>query len=210
MIETKYIILCILVLILILLAHIIILYNIFKIDHKNTNYMRIYKKILYSDVYKYFKTGDLLFFSFNDVDIKIRTFIHNRFSHVGMIYKENDDLAGWIKRIFLRSIIHQLKSNRTEYYITTTARIDEKKPNSDLFHQSEPEDPNNLLVEDYIKALQKMPCSFRAVYNLRLIEQMDVKETCDLMEINEDSAKNTLERARHEFSKNVKLKMQGY
>ena len=54
--------------------------------------MRIYKKILYSDVYKYFKTGDLLFFSFNDVDIKIRTFIHNRFSHVGMIYKENDDL----------------------------------------------------------------------------------------------------------------------
>ena len=125
-------------------------------------------------------------------------------------YKENDDLAGWIKRIFLRSIIHQLKSNRTEYYITTTARIDEKKPNSDLFHQSEPEDPNNLLVEDYIKALQKMPCSFRAVYNLRLIEQMDVKETCDLMEINEDSAKNTLERARHEFSKNVKLKMQGY
>jgi len=58
--------------------------------------------------------------------------------------------------------------------------------------------------------LQKMPCSFRAVYNLHVIEKMDLKETCDLLEINEDSAKNTLERARHEFSKNVKLKMQGY
>ncbi len=55
-----------------------------------------------------------------------------------------------------------------------------KKPHTtDLFHQAEQDDPNNLLVEDYIKALQKMPCSFRAVYNLRVIENMDLKETCD-------------------------------
>jgi RNA polymerase sigma-70 factor (ECF subfamily) len=125
-------------------------------------------------------------------------------------YEDSQDLNVWIKKTFLSSLIHQLKSNRTEYYVTTTARVDEKKQHSDLFHQSEQEDPNNLLVEDYIKALQKMPCSFRAVYNLHVIEKMDLKETCDLLEINEDSAKNTLERARHEFSKNVKLKMQGY
>ncbi len=125
-------------------------------------------------------------------------------------YEDNDDLNTWIKKTFLSSLIHQLKSNRTEYYVTTTARVDEKKQHSDLFHQSEQDDPNNLSVEDYIKALQKMPCSFRAVYNLRVIENMGLKEVCNLLEINEDSAKNTLERARHEFSKNVKLKMQGY
>lgn len=125
-------------------------------------------------------------------------------------YEDNQDLSAWIKKTFLSSLILQLKSNRTEYYVTTTARVDEKKQHTDLFHQSEQDDPNNLLVEDYIKALQKMPCSFRAVYNLRVIENLDLKETCDLLEINEDSAKNTLERARHEFSKNIKLKMQGY
>jgi RNA polymerase sigma factor (sigma-70 family) len=125
-------------------------------------------------------------------------------------YNDGDDLNTWIKKTFLNSLIHQLKSNRTEYYVTTTARVDEKKQHSDLFHQSEQDDPNSLLVEDYIKALQKMPCSFRAVYNLRVIENFELKEVCNLLEINEDSAKNTLERARHEFSKNIKLKMQGY
>jgi len=126
-------------------------------------------------------------------------------------YEDTEDLSIWIKKTFLSNLILQLKSNRTEYYVTTTARVDERKPHSsDLFHQSEQDDPNNLLVEDYIKALQKMPCSFRAVYNLRVIENMSLKETCNLLEINEDSAKNTLERARHEFSKHIKLKMQGY
>lgn len=125
-------------------------------------------------------------------------------------YHDDEDLGTWIKKTFLKSLIFQLKSNRTEYYVTTTARVDEKKNHTDLFHQSEQDNPNNLLAEDYIMALQKLPCSFRAVYNLRVVEDMNLKETCNLMEISEDSAKNTLERARHEFSKNVRLKMQGY
>ncbi len=125
-------------------------------------------------------------------------------------YHDTQDIEEWIKKTFLQSLIHQLKSNRTEYYVTTTTRMDEKKNNSDLFHQNEEEAPNSLLVEDYINALQKMPCSFRAVYNLHVIENFDLKETSNLMEISEESAKNTLERARHEFSKNVKLKLQGY
>ena len=55
-----------------------------------------------------------------------------------------------------------------------------------------------------------MPSAFRAVYNLRVIENLDLKEVLDLLEISEESAKNTLERARNEFSKNIKFKMQGY
>ena len=125
-------------------------------------------------------------------------------------YQDTENIEDWIKKTFLKSVIYQLKSNRTEYYITTTTRIEEKKGNTDLFQQNEEEDPNSLLVEDYIKALQKMPCSFRAVFNLHVIENYDLKHTADLLEISEESAKNTLERARHEFSKIVKLKLQGY
>jgi RNA polymerase sigma factor (sigma-70 family) len=125
-------------------------------------------------------------------------------------YHDDENIDEWIKKIFLRSLINQLKSSRTEYYITTTTRVDERKNNSDLFQQAEEQDPNSLLAEDYIRALQKMPSSFRAMYNLHIIENFDLKETCEFLEINEDSAKNTLERARNEFSKNVKLKMQGF
>jgi RNA polymerase sigma factor (sigma-70 family) len=125
-------------------------------------------------------------------------------------YNDTQDINEWIKKIFLHSLIHQLKSNRTEYYITTTTRVDERKVNTDLFQHAEEQDPNNLLVEDYIRALQKLPSSFRAMYNLHIIENFDLKKTCELLEINEESAKNTLERARNEFLKNVKLKMQGF
>ncbi len=125
-------------------------------------------------------------------------------------YSDNDNLDEWIKKTFLNSLIFQLKSNRTEYYITTTTRVEDKKANTDLFHQTEDHDPNNLLIEDYINALQKLPASFRAVYNLHVIEELSLKETSDLLEISEESAKNSIERARNEFLKNVNLKMQGY
>jgi RNA polymerase sigma-70 factor (ECF subfamily) len=125
-------------------------------------------------------------------------------------YHDHENLDQWMKKIFLNSLILQLKSNRTEYYITTTTRIEEKKNGSDLFHQTEEEDPNNLQVEDYIRALQKMPASFRAVYNLHVLEEFSLKETSDMLEISEESAKNSIERARHEFLKNLRLNMQGY
>lgn len=92
MIKQRYIILYILILTLLLQLYIIIIYNIFKTDHYNCKYNKIYKKILLSDLYPYFKTGDLLFFSFNDVDIKSRGFFNNRFSHMAMIYENNGNL----------------------------------------------------------------------------------------------------------------------
>ena len=125
-------------------------------------------------------------------------------------YSDNDNLDEWIKKIFLNSLILQLKSNRTEYYITTTTRVEDKKANTDLFHQTEDQDPNNLLIEDYINALQKLPASFRAVYNLHVIEELSLKETSDILEISEESVKNSIERARNEFLKNVNLKMKGF
>lgn len=67
------------------------MYN-FKSDHYNCKYNKIYKKILFSDLYPYFKTGDLLLFSFNNVDIKSRGFVNNRFSHMAMIYENNGNL----------------------------------------------------------------------------------------------------------------------
>lgn len=92
MINLRYCICYILILILLLQLYIIIIYNIFKTDHNNCKYNKIYKKILLSDLYPYFKTGDLLFFSFNEVDIITRGFINYRFPHMAMIYENNGKL----------------------------------------------------------------------------------------------------------------------
>lgn len=92
MLEVKHIICFILILIIFLQFYLIIIYNIFKTNHYDCKFHKIYKKILLSDAYPYFKTGDLLFFSFNDVDLKSRSFINSRFSHMAMIYENNTNL----------------------------------------------------------------------------------------------------------------------
>lgn len=91
MVELRYIIFYILILILILQVYFIIIYNIFKADNNKGN-DKIYKMIKLSDLYPYLKTGDLLFFSFNDADIKTRTFVNDRISHIAMIYENNGKL----------------------------------------------------------------------------------------------------------------------
>ncbi|MBS1647964.1 MAG: sigma-70 family RNA polymerase sigma factor [Bacteroidetes bacterium] len=141
------------------------------------------------------------------------TFLHealkNLFKHLPE-YQDHEDLEEWIKKVVIKSLITQLKNIRTDYYITTTIRIDDKKEPLDLFHQAEEQCPNQLKAEEYVRVLQRMPASFRAIYNLIVIDKLSMQEAASFLEISEDSAKNSIERARFEFLKNIKLHQQGY
>jgi len=140
------------------------------------------------------------------------TFFHNAFIHVFKElpnYQPEAEFDAWMKENFLASIVQQLKDCKAEYYVTTTTRVTEnKKGESDLFHQGQEEDVNNLPAEDFIRALQQLPASFRAVYNMRVIEQYPFDRISTMLEVSESSAQNTLERAKNQFAKN--LQMHGY
>ena len=88
--NIKYIISVLIFLIILLLSYVIIIYNLYKTDFTNHKNYRIYKKILFSDLRPYLKSGDLLFFSFTNSDIKTRSWINSRFPHVGMVIKNNN------------------------------------------------------------------------------------------------------------------------
>ena len=143
------------------------------------------------------------------------TFFHNAFVYVFTKlpeYKTEMDFDGWMKENFLCSIIQQLKNNKAEYYVTTTTRVDDrKKVDTDLFHQSGHEDDtNDMAAEDYIRALQHLPASFRTVYNMRVIELYPFDRISKMLEVSESSAQNTLERAKNQFAKNLQMHLQGY
>ena len=125
-------------------------------------------------------------------------------------YKPDQEIDVWIKDNFLSSIVQQLKNCKAEYYVTTTTRVDDKKTEPDLFHHADGDDINNLTAEDYIKALQQLPASFRTVYNMSVIEQFSFARISSLLEVSESSAQNTLERARNQFTKNIQQFMHGY
>lgn len=125
-------------------------------------------------------------------------------------YNPETNFEEWIKDSFLCSIIQQLKNCKAEYYVTTTTRVDDKKVNPDLFHAAEDDDVNSLRAEDYIKALQQLPASFRTVYNMNVIEEYPFSRISAMLEVSESSAQNTLERAKNQFAKNLQQQMHGY
>jgi RNA polymerase sigma-70 factor (ECF subfamily) len=125
-------------------------------------------------------------------------------------YQSEHNFDEWLKDSFLASIIQQLKNCKAEYYVTTTTRVDDKKISPDLFHEVDEEDANKLSAEDYIKALQQLPASFRAVYNMNVIEEYPFSRISAMLEVSEGSAQNTLERAKNQFAKNIQQQMLGY
>jgi len=125
-------------------------------------------------------------------------------------YNPENNFDEWIKDSFLSSIVQQLKNCKAEYYVTTTTRVDDKKTSPDLFQHADDDDVNNLRAEDYIKALQQLPASFRAVYNMNVIEEYNLNRISTLLEVSESSAQNTLERAKNQFAKNIQQQMLGY
>jgi RNA polymerase sigma factor (sigma-70 family) len=140
------------------------------------------------------------------------TFFHQAFIDLFkelINYNPENNFEEWVKNVFLSSIVQQLKNCKAEYYVTTTTRVDDKKTNPDLFQNTE-DDVNNLRAEDYIKALQQLPASFRAVYNMNVIEEYPFDRISTLLEVSEASAQNTLERAKNQLAKNLQYQMQGY
>ncbi|MGZ3866060.1 MAG: RNA polymerase sigma factor [Bacteroidia bacterium] len=141
------------------------------------------------------------------------TFFHQAFIDLFkdlVNYDSEQNFDEWVKNAFLTSIVHQLKNCKAEYYVTTTTRVDDKKANPDLFHESDGDEVNNLAAEDYIRALQQLPASFRAVYNMNVVEEYSLDKISTLLEVSESSAQNTLERAKNQLAKNLQHQMQGY
>lgn len=87
----KYIILTVNFLIILLLSYLLIIINLFKCDVNDYKNNRIYKKILFSNLNGYIKSGDLLFFSSINSDVRTRSWINNRFPHIGMIIMINNE-----------------------------------------------------------------------------------------------------------------------
>jgi RNA polymerase sigma factor (sigma-70 family) len=140
-------------------------------------------------------------------------FFHNAFIDVFKKlaeYNIENDFDEWLKDSFLSNIVQQLKNCKAEYYVTTTTRVNDKKTDPDLFYSADDDDVNNLKAEDYIKALQQLPASFRTVYNMNVIEQYPFSRISSMLEVSEASAQNTLERAKNQFAKNIQQHMHGY
>jgi len=103
-------------------------------------------------------------------------------------YKGQGSFEGWIRRVTINEALTFLRKNRNMYLEVEIEKID-KEPE---FQKLE----NELEVEDLLNMVKRLPEGYRMVFNLYAIEGYSHKEIAKKLEINVNTSKSQLSRAR--------------
>jgi RNA polymerase sigma-70 factor (ECF subfamily) len=131
--------------------------------------------------------------------------------HLHEFSKSDISFEDWSKEQFIAHSIAFLKSKKNEYYVTTTVRVTDKKPSDDLFNTMADEDYLEYVEgPELLKAIQGLPPSFRATYNMCMIDGFDYKKASNYLEVSEDTARFNFEKANYHLHQNIQQFQKGY
>lgn len=103
-------------------------------------------------------------------------------------YKGQGSFEGWIRRVTINEALTFLRKNRNMYLEVEIEKVD-KEPE---FQKLE----NELEVEDLLNMVKRLPEGYRTVFNLYAIEGYTHREIAKKLEINVNTSKSQLSRAR--------------
>ena len=104
-------------------------------------------------------------------------------------FKAEGPLEGWIRRIMVNSCLDQLRKNQR---FVTDKNIDDVSYRIEV----KVEISSQLMAEDLIVLIQKMPAGYRVVFNLFAIEGYSHQEIAEQLNISESTSKSQYLRAR--------------
>jgi RNA polymerase sigma-70 factor (ECF subfamily) len=108
----------------------------------------------------------------------------------------------WMKEKFISSAVQYLK-NQKDYYITTTVHLKEVKTHG-FFNQSDVVDEAiSLSGKDVLSAIQELPPSFRSMFNMCTIDELELQMAATILDITIDTAKINLDKATFLFHQNI-------
>jgi len=164
------------------------------------------KKDLFEQHYELMSSMALRF-SKNDAQAKEMLF--EAFTNILQNYANQRPIEGiefgdFLKKEFLKEAIAFIKAIRSEYYVASTVlatRDSDKTFN--LFDSPEMIDFNTVDTPVLIRSLQELVPSQRLVFNLYVIDGIDLQVISDMLEASEQTVKSNLEKARFNLQKNV-------
>ena len=108
----------------------------------------------------------------------------------------------WMKDKFISSAVNYLK-NQKEYYVTTTVHLKEVKTHG-VFNESDAvEEAISLTGKDVLLAIQELPPSFRSMFNMCTIDQIQLETAAEILDVTIDTAKINLDKATFLFHQNI-------
>ena len=119
------------------------------------------------------------------------------FRHIGK-YQQGTSLPAWIKRIMVNTAIdfYRKKVRRRTEDLETAYEVRSYDPNA----------INQLTVDEILECLQDLSPSYRAVFNLYIIEGYSHKEVAEKLNISESTSRSNLVKARTKLKALLKAK----
>ncbi len=104
-------------------------------------------------------------------------------------FKEEGELAAWIRKIMVNAALNYLKTNQRYRY-------DLSFENTPL-HVVATEDPEmNLRVKELAELIRQLPTGFQTIFNLYAVEGYKHKEIAAMLGISEGTSRSQFARAR--------------
>ncbi len=110
-------------------------------------------------------------------------------------YKGEGSFEGWLRRIVVNESLSYLRKNKNMYLETDIEAV-YQEPNFDKIDTL-------LEAEDLLKMINELPMGYRIVFNMYAIDGFSHKEIANHLEINENTSKSQLSRARAMLQRNL-------
>lgn len=162
---------------------------------QKTLYERFYGyalKIVFRYIYRYDRAVDVV----NDGFVKVFRNMH-RFTCDETVNVEQR-LMGWIKKIMINSAIDELRKNNM------IAEIGGIPDHVWDIHDKSAQPDQSLLYKELIAVVKQLPPSYRAVFNMVVLDGMSHHEVAAMLDISVGTSKSNLSRARTILQKHIK------
>ncbi|MDQ3535134.1 MAG: sigma-70 family RNA polymerase sigma factor [Bacteroidota bacterium] len=114
------------------------------------------------------------------------------FEKIGQFQKQGS-LEGWIRKIMVNECLSYIRKNKNMYLEVELDKVD-REPDYQMLQ-------NILEEQDLLSMIDKLPTGYKTIFNLYAIEGFSHKEIAEMLQINENTSKSQLSRARAHLQK---------
>jgi len=127
-------------------------------------------------------------------------------------FRGDSSLSTWLSRIAMNEAMGRLRGRRPSLELSV---LQQEKAEAEIIQfpgSSPPSDPEKSMAQREIQqvvehAIDELPEPFRLVFITRVIEEMNIEETAELLGIKPETVKTRLHRARAILRENVEKKI---
>lgn len=157
------------------------------------------QRLLYQHMYSYAMSICLRYcYSKGEAQEVLNDGFMNVFQKIGQ-YNEEMSFQGWIRRIMINASIDHYRREKRHYFHADIAGQSETLGN----HVS---GLDNLAHEELIEMIRQLSPSYRAVFNLHVIDGYTHTEIATLLNISEGTSKSNLAKGREALRKMIEQK----